>query len=118
MAEANTTNEPIFSDFEWNYSEVSTDCVTVPGWVYAELPNTTIAEHVATILEILERDRLSEESDDPLTRNTELALTRLAIRSAHMLRAETERSTEWAYQYQSPEGRKANAAEWARDTQR
>ena len=117
MADTNTS-KPIFSAFEWGHREVSAEGVTVPGRVYADLLNMTrdISEGVATILEILEHDMLAEDADEPrlFAGNAESALMRLAIRSAHMLRDETERSTDWVYRYQTPEGRKgaADLAAW------
>lgn len=121
MADTNTS-KPIFSAFEWGHDEVNAQGVTVPGDVYADLLNKTrdITHGVATILEILERDRLSTEFDNDrpiLSMHAESALMRLAIRSAHMLRDETERSTQWAYDHCTPEGRKERGA-WVRATQR
>ena len=122
MADTNTTNEPIFSAFEWGHEGVNAEGVTIPGRVFAKLVNQTrdITHGVATIMEILERDMLSEDADEPcIFRGSESSvLMRLAIRSAHMLRDETERLTDWAYKYQTPEGRKEHAAAWNRTTQR
>jgi hypothetical protein len=117
MADTNTS-KPIFSAFEWGHDAVNADGVTVPGRVYADLLNKThdITLGVATILEILERDRLSAEFGDDrpiLSVHAESALMRLAIRSAHMLRDEAEHSTQWAYDQCTPEGRKAKTAAWA-----
>lgn len=105
MADADTTKGPIFEAFRWADDDLYDDHVTVPGRVFADLTNTVrdIASGVATILEIMERDRLAKEDGERamLPHIEAESLSRLAIQAAKLLEAEAQRGAYWAAEHRT-----------------
>ena len=116
MAEANNTKptpEVIFEPFRWAGKEL--DNVSVPGRYLANMCNVVmdIAPGLQTIVNILERDTLEDQTEDSpsLMLGTVDAsnLARLVSQTLELLNAHAERTMNHAWRDNTDEGRAQEA---------
>lgn len=112
---SNTQDEdqaPLFKSFNWHRKEV--EQVQLSGRAYADLAGKVrdITSGCATIMELIEFDNLQDAgSGQRLMNESEKGdLTRLAIQSLRMLNLEADKGLEWAYDYNTKEGKAERAA--------
>lgn len=103
-----TTPEPLFEPFKWHHEEV--EKVKLPGSRVMDFTGQVIdvTLGVKTILEMKHFDKLQGGFDGDqrlLNEHYHGNLERLCIASLEMLYESAEGLSNWAYEYQTPEGR-------------